>query len=205
MHNGLQETQRAEEVMADKPNWFRGAVNDLFDGKPSERKTGFFEDMLDGGGYANRGETGGLIGFMERMFGGDKPSAPQGRPKMAVSMQVTDKPNAPMGRPKIEAAPYYDGMGMGTQAGGQTEYFDGMGMDYGAGRPDQGSGMTPANAYVPPTQPMQYGGRGNVGMTMGAQTPPQQMPASPSQMQAGMPPGATYDQIIQYLRSVGAM
>ena len=197
--------------MADKPNWFRGAVNDLFDGKPSERKTGFFEDMLDGGGYANRGESGGLIGFMERMFGGDKPSAPQGRPKMAVSMQVTDKPNAPMGRPKIEAAPYYDGMGMGTQAGGQTEYFDGMGMDYGMGRLQA--------PQVQPTAPQPAPMLPNISNTpsatpIPAQQMPPQMPGMTPQMQAGMAAGAVVpqmsnqqasDQILQYLRQIGAM
>jgi hypothetical protein len=157
--------------MADNPNWLRGAIGDLFDGKPSERKTGFFEDMLDGGGYANRGETGGILGFMQRMFGSETPGAPNGRPKMNVTMSVTDVPGRPKGRPNMTATPYYDGMGMGNQAGGQSTYYDGMGMDYGMGRlqapqmqrPVSDSGMNPANAYQKAPEAMQYGGRGDAG------------------------------------------
>ena len=194
--------------MADNPNWFRGAIGDLFDGKPSERKTGFFEDMLDGGGYANRGETGGILGFMQRMFGSETPGAPKGRPKMNVTMSVTDVPGRPKGRPNMTATPYYDGMGMGDQAGGQSTYYDGMGMDYGMGRlqapqmqrPVSDSGMNPANAYVPQQMPQQ------------PQTPSMVAPMG-NQIPTGgnMPkpaiPGvdALSEDTIRYLRSIGVM
>lgn len=149
-----------------KPLWIEGAINDLFDGKESTRDTNLFVDMLDGGGYGAAGENGGILGFMKSMFGGGQkaPGAPMNRPKMEIEAKIEQK--------RIPTQ-YMDAMGMGTQPGGQTTYYDGMGMDYGMGRPDQGSGMTPANAYVP--QQQQYAPSG---MNPANAYVPQQ-PASP--------------------------